>query len=302
MAHTSSNAFSRSLFVVVIFLFSTIALSAVDLPTTLLVDGESYTGVVYKSHDASRLTIQHDSGIACIPIASLSPELHKELDYVSHPSAPKATFARIGDTLEQFRLSQPKAYESSPNQIRWFDENGYPITVKFTDGRASELIIHERWNETTGDKDEFSPDDVNSLLAKYGFDGSWDKSDKFTFKSGDGQLVARCLMSVILIKARSDYEQQVQKIKQDTESTQKPTTSDDLKSTSELKKELVGKTKSEVKEYFGRKPYKVVADVWTYKPNHFSWLDPDAEVGMNQVQLYFGYDDKVSDVSFSRSR
>jgi hypothetical protein len=54
---------------------------AVEIPETFVVDGQTYNEVVYQSHDASRLKIMHESGIANLLIANLPKELQAKLDY-----------------------------------------------------------------------------------------------------------------------------------------------------------------------------------------------------------------------------
>jgi hypothetical protein len=51
------------------------------LPKSLTVDETTYTGVVYQRHDASRLEITHDNGLASIKIRSLPEELRRLLGY-----------------------------------------------------------------------------------------------------------------------------------------------------------------------------------------------------------------------------
>jgi len=72
----------------IIFLVASSAALAVEIPDTLVVDGQTYTGVVYQSHDASRLRVMHETGVGAFPIASLSAELQRALAY--DPEAAKA--------------------------------------------------------------------------------------------------------------------------------------------------------------------------------------------------------------------
>ena len=65
--------------------------SAVEVPETLVVDGQTYKGVVYQSHDASRLKIMHESGVASLPIANLPADLHAKLGYRPEAAAAAET-------------------------------------------------------------------------------------------------------------------------------------------------------------------------------------------------------------------
>lgn len=72
--------------------------------------------------------------------------------------------------------------------------------------------------------------------------------------------------------------------------------------TTELKSALKNKTKSEVKEFFGRKPDSVLGEnIWYYQANY---LDPDSEATMTECSVSFFSSDyapapnTVSNVSF----
>ena len=72
--------------------------------------------------------------------------------------------------------------------------------------------------------------------------------------------------------------------------------------TTELKSALKNKTKSEVKEFFGRKPDRVLGEnIWYYQANY---LDPDSEATMTECSVSFFSSDyapapnTVSNVSF----
>jgi hypothetical protein len=54
---------------------------AVEIPETLVVDGQTYKGVVYKSHDALRLRFMHEDGVTALPISSLPVNLQGKLGY-----------------------------------------------------------------------------------------------------------------------------------------------------------------------------------------------------------------------------
>lgn len=59
-----------------------VAATAVEIPDTLIVGGETYEDVKYKSHDASRLVVtQEGGGMFDVPIAKLQPALQTKLGY-----------------------------------------------------------------------------------------------------------------------------------------------------------------------------------------------------------------------------
>ena len=57
------------------------AAPAVEVPETLVVNGQTYKAVVYQSHDGSRLRIMHETGIAALPIGDLPADLQGKLGY-----------------------------------------------------------------------------------------------------------------------------------------------------------------------------------------------------------------------------
>jgi hypothetical protein len=65
----------------VILLIASSSAIAVEVPNTIVVDGQTYNGVVYQSHDASRLRIMHDTGLAALPLADLPADLREKLGY-----------------------------------------------------------------------------------------------------------------------------------------------------------------------------------------------------------------------------
>lgn len=68
------------------------------------------------------------------------------------------------------------------------------------------------------------------------------------------------------------------------------------RNTTELKSALEGKTKSEVKEFFGRAPDAVRGPSWVYMGQY---MDPDAEKVMRQCLVIFDDSDKASTVIFA---
>jgi hypothetical protein len=54
------------------------------LPNPLVVDGETFVNPVYNSHDASRLNITHETGIASLSIVRLPDALRDKLGYNSN--------------------------------------------------------------------------------------------------------------------------------------------------------------------------------------------------------------------------
>jgi hypothetical protein len=71
--------------VAVLLFVSTIAASFAEetntLPTTITVDGVTYSNVTWRTVTPSTVTIFHKSGIATIPLEKLPPELKKQFGY-----------------------------------------------------------------------------------------------------------------------------------------------------------------------------------------------------------------------------
>ena len=68
------------------------------------------------------------------------------------------------------------------------------------------------------------------------------------------------------------------------------------RNTAELTSALEGKTKSEVKEFFGRAPDRVSGPGWVYMGQY---MDTDAEKVMRQCLIIFDDSDKASNVIFA---
>ena len=65
---------------------------------------------------------------------------------------------------------------------------------------------------------------------------------------------------------------------------------------SELKADLVGKTKAEIKALFGRAPDQTAGpDMWEYKG---FYRDPDAETTMGMISIAFNDDGAVAKIYF----
>jgi hypothetical protein len=75
---------------------------AVEIPATLEVDGQTYRGVTYQSHDASRLRIMHETGVAALPIANLPPDLQDKIRHEQSNGGVSLTHekARGGDSTK----------------------------------------------------------------------------------------------------------------------------------------------------------------------------------------------------------
>lgn len=54
---------------------------AIEVPDTLAINGQTYKGVTYRSHDASRLNVMHETGLASVRIAELPADLQVKLGY-----------------------------------------------------------------------------------------------------------------------------------------------------------------------------------------------------------------------------
>ena len=67
--------------IALLLLVACAAAPAVEVPETLVVNGQTYKAVVYQSHDGSRLRIMHETGIAALPIGDLPADLQGKLGY-----------------------------------------------------------------------------------------------------------------------------------------------------------------------------------------------------------------------------
>ena len=101
----------------VILLLVSASAIAVELPDTLTVDGITYKSVVYKSHDAERLRVMHDAGIAAFPIGTLPADLRAKLGYdasaASETAAAKAVQQRLYYEREQKKSALKKLKEKA---------------------------------------------------------------------------------------------------------------------------------------------------------------------------------------------
>jgi hypothetical protein len=77
---------------------------AVELPKTLVANGQTYEGVTYQSHTPSRLSIMHESGVASIPIGSLPAELRQKLGYSEETA--RAAEQQAAEQQAQFNAAQ----------------------------------------------------------------------------------------------------------------------------------------------------------------------------------------------------
>jgi hypothetical protein len=113
-----STAIHAVMFRVAILLLVACAVAAaVEIPETLVVDGQTYKGVVYQSHDASRLRIMHETGIAAVPIAQVPAELRSQLGFDETAAAQaEAAFQQQQQQVEATR--QAVAAQQSDNERR----------------------------------------------------------------------------------------------------------------------------------------------------------------------------------------
>lgn len=70
-----------------LLILASVSAFGIEIPETLVVDGETYKGVIYRSHDASRLKIKHEIGFASLPIANLPADLQAKLGYNPNAAA-----------------------------------------------------------------------------------------------------------------------------------------------------------------------------------------------------------------------
>jgi hypothetical protein len=76
----------------------------VDLPDTLVINGNEYKNIVYNSHDVSRVDIMHESGVASLLIGDLPDELQSLFGY-NPAAATAAEKERTRQTKEAIRLA-----------------------------------------------------------------------------------------------------------------------------------------------------------------------------------------------------
>jgi hypothetical protein len=79
---------------------------AVDIPSTLDANSQTYQGVTYMSHDASSLTIMHESGVTSVPLSSLPDDLRNQLGYKPGASATSPVTTpdgAVGRSLDECR-------------------------------------------------------------------------------------------------------------------------------------------------------------------------------------------------------
>jgi hypothetical protein len=92
---------TRSLLILII---ASAGAFAVEIPDTLVVDGQTYKGIVYQSHDASRLRVMHETGVASLPIGSLPADLQTKLGY--NANAASAAEAASAAQQRQYAAAQ----------------------------------------------------------------------------------------------------------------------------------------------------------------------------------------------------
>jgi len=116
---------------------------AVSLPTTIVVNGEVFTGVVYMSHDASQLVVQHRVGIARFPIASLSPELKRTLGYDSE--AAKAAEAKRAAEAERTAEAAegPRIKELKTKAANGDAQAAFFLAERYESGQEVELNLEK---------------------------------------------------------------------------------------------------------------------------------------------------------------
>lgn len=80
---------------------------AVELPKTLVANGQTYEGVTYQSHTPSRLSIMHESGVASLPIGGLPADLREKLGYSD--DAARAAEQQAAEQQAQLQAAQVEA-------------------------------------------------------------------------------------------------------------------------------------------------------------------------------------------------
>lgn len=99
---------------VVAFPFLAVSVLAIELPKTLVANGQTYEGVTYQSHTPSRLSIMHESGVASLSIGSLPVELREKLGY----SEEAARTAEQQAAEQQAQLNAAHAQQARAAEIR----------------------------------------------------------------------------------------------------------------------------------------------------------------------------------------
>ncbi len=64
-----------------ILVLASVSALAIEIPKTLVVDGQTYNGVVYQWHNEFELHVMHEAGAATFDIATLPSDLKKSLGY-----------------------------------------------------------------------------------------------------------------------------------------------------------------------------------------------------------------------------
>ncbi len=102
-----------------LFVFGVAASFAVEtntLPTTITVDGITYSNVTWRTVTPATVSIFHQTGVASIPLEKLPPELQKRFGYDTQKAAEYRAAERSTETARQEALQRWLASEEAGRQ------------------------------------------------------------------------------------------------------------------------------------------------------------------------------------------
>ena len=132
-----------------ILLIACTSVIAVEIPDTLVVDGQTYKGLTYQSHDASRLRVMHESGVAAFPIANLPVDLQAKLGY-----DPKAAVA--AEKASQQQQAQAQAAANRQQLASQIQDKAIVVVGKIFQVVDGGILLNSR--VTTIDVNPFQPE------------------------------------------------------------------------------------------------------------------------------------------------
>ena len=88
-----------------------------QLPATLVVDGVTYSNVIWRTATPSTVTIFHQTGVARISLQSLSPELQKHFGYDPAKAAAYDAAQKTAETARQQALQSRPADEEGSGSL-----------------------------------------------------------------------------------------------------------------------------------------------------------------------------------------
>jgi hypothetical protein len=107
--------------VAVLFLVSVVAASFADetntLPTTITVDGVTYSNVTWRTATPATVTIFHQTGVASIPLGKLPPELQQRFGYDPQKATDYATKDAYTQAIYRQQAAQAAAKAAATHAI-----------------------------------------------------------------------------------------------------------------------------------------------------------------------------------------